>query len=91
MNVGFIGLGIMEMCIRDRTSNADSAPATSGMPGDTTPASSASGAPVTPAQPKPTGASAYGSQRRSAANGQPVRRAPSQDNVDFHQDNDSDL
>ncbi len=73
------------------TSNADSAPTTSGMPGDTTPASHASGAPVTPAQPKPTGASAYGSQRRSAANGQPVRRAPSQDNVDFHQDNDSDL
>ena len=73
------------------TSNADSAPTTSGMPGDTTPASPASGAPVIPAQPKPTGASAYGSQRRSAANGQPVRRAPSQDNVDFHQDNDSDL
>ena len=73
------------------TSNADSAPTTSGMPGDTTPASHASGAPVTPAQPKATGASAYGSQRRSAANGQPVRRAPSQDNVDFHQDNDSDL
>ena len=73
------------------TSNADSAPTTSGMPGDTTPASPASGALVTPAQPKPTGASAYGSQRRSAANGQPVRRAPSQDNVDFHQDNDSDL
>ena len=73
------------------TSNADSVPTTSGMPGDTTPASHASGAPVTPAQPKPTGASAYGSQRRSAANGQPVRRAPSQDNVDFHQDNDSDL
>ncbi len=77
--------------VKPGTSNADSAPATSGMPGDTTPASSASGAPVTPAQPKPTGASAYGSQRRSAANGQPVRRAPSQDNVDFHQDNDSDL
>ena len=77
--------------VKPGTSNADSAPATSGMPGDTTPASSASGAPVTPAQPKPTGASAYGSQRRSAANGQPVRHAPSQDNVDFHQDNDSDL
>ena len=77
--------------VKPGTSNADSAPTTSGMPGDTTPASSASGAPVTPAQPKPTGASAYGSQRRSAANGQPVRRAPSQDNVDFHQDNDSDL
>ncbi len=77
--------------VKPGTSNADSAPTTSGMPGDTTPASPASGAPVTPAQPKPTGASAYGSQRRSAANGQPVRRAPSQDNVDFHQDNDSDL
>ena len=77
--------------VKPGTSNADSAPAASGMPGDTTPASPASGAPVTPAQPKPTGASAYGSQRRSAANGQPVRRAPSQDNVDFHQDNDSDL
>ena len=77
--------------VKPGASNADSAPAASGMPGDTTPASHASGAPVTPAQPKPTGASAYGSQRRSAANGQPVRRAPSQDNVDFHQDNDSDL
>ena len=77
--------------VKPGASNADSAPTTSGMPGDTTPASPASGAPVTPAQPKPTGASAYGSQRRSAANGQPVRRAPSQDNVDFHQDNDSDL
>ena len=77
--------------VKPGASNADGAPTTSGMPGDTTPASHASGAPVTPAQPKPTGASAYGSQRRSAANGQPVRRAPSQDNVDFHQDNDSDL
>ncbi len=77
--------------VKPGASNADSAPTTSGMPGDTTPASPASGAPVTPAQPKATGASAYGSQRRSAANGQPVRRAPSQDNVDFHQDNDSDL
>lgn len=42
-------------------------------------------------QQKPAGASAYGSQRRSAANGQSVRRTSRQNDVDFRKDDDSDL